>query len=434
MSATRRNLLLIGLMGGLGLLAAFWPAFETAWVGLFGAYLGVALFDALAVRRQRGLRLERQVPGSLPVGVWHTVQLRLHNTGTVPLDVAVFDHYPVQADLRGLPRDLRVPRGGWVQCEYGIRPTRRGREHFVGTQVRHRSPLGLWTHNRWLESSQEVHVYPDFAAIAHYALLATDNRLSQIGVRKRPRRGAGMDFHQLREWRDGDSPQQVDWKATARTRKLISREYQDERDQEVVFLVDCGRRMLARDGELSHFDHSLNALLLLSYVAMRQGDSVGVLTFSGNHRWLAPAKGRGLTNRLLNGLFDLEPGPGNPDYSKAASDLMVRQRKRALVVLITNLRDEDHADLLPALDLLRRRHLVVLASLREQALEDAASGPSDDFESALTLASANEYLAGRESGLRALRARGVSCVDVTPQNLPVSLVNRYLDLKAVGRI
>ncbi|MGB0713283.1 MAG: DUF58 domain-containing protein [Gammaproteobacteria bacterium] len=428
------NLVCVACLGGIALLIPFVPSLETPWVALFGVYLGVALFDGFSVRRHSGLSVERQVPGSLPVGVWHSVRLRLRNAGDSARTVKVFDHYPVQAELRGLPQTLVVPPRGWAQCEYGIRPTRRGREVFSGTEVQVRSPLGLWRHGRMLEARQEVHVYPDFAAIAHYALLATDNRLSQIGVRKRPRRGSGLDFHQLREWRDGDSPQQVDWKATARTRKLISRDYQDERDQEVVFLIDCGRRMLARDGELSHFDHSLNAVLLLSYVAMRQGDSVGALTFSGSDRWLAPVKGRGLMNRLLNGLFDLEPGTGNPDYARAATDLMLRQRKRALVVIITNLRDEDHADLAPALALLGRRHLVVLASLREQALEDAASQTVNDFGDALELAAANDYLARREAGLNDLRGRGVSCLDVTPERLPVSLVNRYLELKAVGGI
>ena len=136
------------------------------------------------------------------------------------------------------------------------------------------SVLGLWKKNIIQPLKSEVRNYPNFSSVMKYSLLATDQRLNQMGILKKRRRGEGLNFHQLREYRDGDSLRQIDWNATARTHKLISRDYQEERDQQIIFLVDCGRRMLAHDDQLSHFDHTLNAILLLSHVALRQGDAV----------------------------------------------------------------------------------------------------------------------------------------------------------------
>src|SRR5690606_26842305 len=171
-----------------------------------------------------------------------------------------------------------------------------------------------------------VKVYPDFMAIAAYTILATDNHTSQMGIKKKPRRGTGLEFQQLREYRRGDSLRQLDWKATARRQQLISREYQDERDQQIVLLIDSGRRMRTRDDELSHFDHALNAVLLVSYIALRQGDSVSVMSFGENHRWLPPQKGAGQIKNLLNGMYDLQAENCAPDYTKAAEKLAVLQQ------------------------------------------------------------------------------------------------------------
>ena len=276
--------------------------------------------------------------------------------------------------------------------------------------------------------------FPNFAEITRYALLAIDNRLSQIGVLRKRRRGEGLDFHQLREYRQGDTMRQIDWKATARMRKLISREYQDERDQQIVFLIDCGRRMAARDGELSHFDHTLNAVLLLAYVALREGDTAGLMTFAtGDERFVAPRKSGATINRFLNALYGLQPTLQTPDYYQAALDLSLRLKKRSLVIIVSNLRDEDAEGLMPALALLRRRHLVMFANLREGVVEQTLQRPIRNDDDALTYAAAASYLADREALTRRMQGQGVRLLDVEPARLPIAMVNRYLDLKQGGQ-
>jgi uncharacterized protein (DUF58 family) len=230
---------------------------------------------------------------------------------------------------------------------------------------------------------------------------------ADLGLQLRQRRGEGTDFHQLRDFRVGDSLRQVDWLATARFHKPISREYQEERDQQVIFLLDCGRRMRARDGDISHFDHALNALLISAFVALRQGDSVGLLSFAGVSRWVAPVKGRFQVSHLLEQIYDLDSAPVTSDYLEVAQQLMTRQTRRSLVVLISSLEPQDSEDLAKATRLLSQHHLVMVASMRQQVLSDTLESDVVSIDDAL-------------------RYFGVS------QHMHTTLINEYMALKRSG--
>jgi uncharacterized protein (DUF58 family) len=315
-----------------------------------------------------------------------------------------------------------------------LRPPRRGELEFSGCDLRLSSPLGLWSRRRTLPLPVRVRVFPNFSEISHYTLLATDDRLGQLGVRRRQRRGLGAEFHQLREYRRGDSLRQIDWKATSRVRKLISREYQDERDQRLLFLLDCGRRMRHADSGRGHLDEALNALLLLAYVAVRQGDAVGLMTFGGPKRWLAPRKDSDTVNRLLNAVYDLQPTPEAADPLAAARELMQTQTRRAMVLMLTNSRDEDQEELAAAIRLLRRRHLVVVADLRETALERTLAEPVTDRDSALRFHGVQGYLQARRDHHERLGHLGAYVLDLLPRQLPVALVNQYFAVKRAGTL
>jgi uncharacterized protein (DUF58 family) len=434
MMPTPRLLAALGVLIALALAASLWPGLGPAWWAALAALGLLALIDALRVLRPPALTLERALPDSLALGAWREVPLHVASDAHRPLRLEVYDHHPDSMQAEGLPQRLTLRPGTHAELRYRLRPCQRGPAAFDRIQLRCASPLGLWRRNLRLPLSGQTRVYPNFALVAHYALLALDHRLSMIGILKRRRRGEGQDFHQLREYRPGDALRQIDWKATSRMRKPISREYQDERDQEIVFLLDCGHRMTAQDDDLSHFDHTLNALLLLGHVALRQGDAVGLATFGGTQRRLKPGKGPLGMTRLLNALYDLQPSVQAPDYLQAASELLAHQRKRALVVLVTNLRDEDATELLPAIALLRRRHLVLVASLREAAIDDALDAPVQVLRDALRVGAVHDYAAHRQQVLERVLATGALALDVTPERLPVNLVNRYLDIKRSGRL
>ena len=277
-------------------------------------------------------------------------------------------------------------------------------------------------------------VYPNYEPVIRFALLAMQSRESPMGIVRRPRAGSSRDFHQLRDYRDGDPLAQIDWKASSRRQMLISRDYQEQRDQSIVFLLDTGRRMRALDGGVPQFDHVLNAVLLVAYMALRQGDQVAVKSFGGSDRWLPPMKGNHVMPVLLNHLYDYQTTPAPSDFAGAVEQLMARQRRRSLVILLTNLRGEDGKELLPAMQVLASRHLVLLASMREGTVQDAFSTPVESFSSALRFLAADRYVQERREILASLGSSGILTLDSTAKDFPVALANSYFDIKAAGRI
>jgi uncharacterized protein (DUF58 family) len=284
-------------------------------------------------------------------------------------------------------------------------------------------------------------VFPDFAQVARYAWLAGDRRLQEIGIKAYRQRGEGTDFKQLAEYRYGDSVRHIDWKASLRLDKPIVREFQDERDQYVMLLIDCGRRMRADDRQTdigaTHFDQVLNAVVLLAHVALSQGDAVGALTFGTapeDQRMFVPRKGAHALNALMAQMYGVQPTPHHADYVAAAQDLLRRQRKRALVIVITDFRDEDGSELGLALRLLRQRHLVMLASVRERIVAELVAQPVVSGAAALDVASAQLYEQQRRDAFVKLAARDALMIDAEPENLGVELVNRYRAVKRAGMI
>ena len=433
MIPSQRLLWAVVLLAAAACAASVFSEFQPAWSALAAAFAVLCLVDAFAGRRIPLPALVRQVPGSLALGVHSDVRLRVANAAGLRVRLELFDHHPPTFESEGLPRRLDLARGQWTEVAYRVRPVARGEAKFDPAEARLHSPLGLWLVRRYVGQPSEVRVYPNFRALAKYTLLATDNRLSQIGVLQVRRRGEGTEFHQLREYREGDAQRTIDWKATARTGRLISREYEEEKDQRVLLVIDCGRRMASKDDELSHFDHALNAALLLAHVALRQGDAVGMMTMAGVNRYCEPRKSvERLIYRPIRG--GIEPTLDIPDYHLAAQEVMRQVRRRSLVIVLTNLRDEDDDTLLPALKLLRTRHLVVLASLREAIISRALWTRVDSFDRAVTHAAAADYLAARERAFRRIGAAGAVCLDVEPERLAIALVNRYLELKRGGRL
>jgi uncharacterized protein (DUF58 family) len=192
--------------------------------------------------------------------------------------------------------------------------------------------------------------------------------------------------------------------------------------------------MLAKDDALAHFDHVLNAALVVGYLALRQGDAVGLLASGGAARWMPPKRGLGAVDVMLNTVYDLQAEPVATDYLAAATELTLRQSRRSLVLMVTNVRDEDIEDLLAAVRLLQRRHLVCVASLREGALDAGLEQPVANLDQAIGIGALAQYLDARDRAHKALRSQGVTVLDVTCPQLPAALVETYLSVKRAGRL
>src|SRR5262245_25969471 len=215
-----------------------------------GIVLGLAIFDFVWIRAARSPTATRRVRGTLPVNRASEVELTIHAELPRRTVMSIDDTTTAGLERQGLPVHLQVDSAGDHRVTYRVRPVSRGEHGFAGVYLTIRSPLRLWQRIVRAAAPQRVRVYPDFAAIAGYLALVSDRSAARVGIKVAPRRGEGLEFHQLREYRQSDSVRQVDWKATSRRRRLISREYHEERDQQVLFLLDNGRRMRSRDGEL----------------------------------------------------------------------------------------------------------------------------------------------------------------------------------------
>jgi uncharacterized protein (DUF58 family) len=408
------------------------------------ALVAAAIADFAMTRaawRKSAVKMVRRLPPAFAVGVQRPVIVKLEAESGRDWACRLYDHADPSLLTEGMPRHFSIGAGKQVEMNYVVTPTRRGAVTFEPADVQVRSRLGLCELMERLGEKEERRVYPDFQQIARYAWLAGDRRLQEIGIKTYQQRGAGTDFKQLSEYRYGDPVRHIDWKAALRMGKPVIREFQDERDQCVLLLIDCGRRMRADDrvGGIgtSHFDQVLNAVMLLSFVALKQGDAVGAMTFGapvGDERVFSPRKGAQTLDALMGALYSVQPTPTHSDYVAAAQTLLARYPKRALVIVITNFRDEDSSELSQALRLLRSRHLVMLASLRERIVAELIAQPLTTSEAALEVASAHLYEQSRRDAFVRLSARDALMVDAEPERLGVELVNRYHAVKRAGLI
>lgn len=434
MRPTARFLNLVIAWTLLGIVASIWPDLKIGWVGAGVVVLAVVLADIATLPRKGGIKATRTAPGRFALGQRGAVTLSLQHDLRRSVPVRIHDGLPPWSEADGLPWAGTLPPGEITHLTYDLHFTRRGAQQFSSAHVLATSALGLWERLHRVAGESETRCYPNYEPVVRFALLATANREEQMGIVKRRRSGATLDFHQLREYQDGDVLARVDWKATSRRQTLISRDYEEQRNQTIILVPDCGRRMRAMDGELSQFDHCLNAMLLVSFIALRQGDEVGIIGFGGVQRWLNPVKGAASMPKLLNHLYDYETTGEPSDFIEAAERIMARQKRRALIIFLTNMRTEDSSHLLSAVRLLQRRHMTIVATLREAEMEQRAAAPVRTLHDALSFGALCSYFQERGRVLQNLRANRIMTIDETAQNLPVALANRYLDIKAAGMI
>jgi len=399
------------------------------WVITGACLAAVFMCDGVLAFSVKKPVVTRKIPGRFAVGVEGELTLRVANSAKRILHLSAYDGLPATADCELLPWSGWIKGKGYVDVTYPVTLHERGEQVFAQTYLLLTSPLGLWSRRIRSGVEDQVKVYPNYQPILRFALMAMAHRQEQTGIIRKNRAGLSRDFHQLRDYQFGDSLSQIDWKASSKRRSLISRDFQEQLDQSVVLMLDCGRRMRTLDGEISQFDHCLNSMLLVSYVALRQGDHVGILSFGGTERWLPPVKGGHAMTTVLNHLYDYETSPYPSDFSEAAERLLRHQRRRAMVVVLTNLRGEDGDELVEPLRKLRQKHVVVLASLRESGIDEMLDGEVANFDDALGYLAAQDYSAEREGVLANLRSHGVVTLDETAQKFPVALANRYLDTR-----
>ncbi len=435
-------------------LASIVPAFATlalyldlsAWplvVGIDVVLLAIALIDLTSLPRKKHISARREMGQVATRGEWHDVTLVIENRSRRVIDTIVRDDQMPELNSNEHAFPVRLPPKSRARLQYRLIPRRRGAFRLEHVYLQSSSKLKLWTKLHRLNVRDELRVYPALKQISRYALYARLNRMSLLGVRRIRRVGTDNEFERLRDYTPDDQYRSIDWRATSRRFKLTIRDYQSNQSQRVVFLIDCGRMMVNESGGHSLLDAAFDAALTLGYVTLTQKDEAGLMCFSDRVlRWLPPVGGRQQLNRMVHAVHDVHPELVESRFDLAMLHLQQQCRKRTLVIVITNLIDEQNADVLRAhVANLVGRHLPLTVLLRDHELFTPIERlPRLDAESSkipatlpqvYTAAAAGSILNWRHQVLTDLRHSGALTIDTTPENLTAPLINEYMRIKAM---
>lgn len=417
-------LLSIGLLASGRWLLAVWI--------VDGVVALLALVDLFSLPRSGTLAIERSAGRIASLRKPHVVTLTVFNRSHRAFDSTIRDGLPV--GLTAQPAELRhfFAARSRAEFDYHLTAERRGSFALDHVFIRVHSRWKLWQRIFASRVETTIHVYPDLKQLSQYAVLARMNRLNLLGVRRTRRIGQDNEFERLRDYAQGDNYRHIDWRSTARRGKLTVKDFQQNQSQRLYFLIDCGRMMTNQAAGISLLDHAFNAALMLSYVALSHGDSVGMICFSDAiHSFVPATGGMQQMNRLLHASFNQFPRLVESRYDRAFLYLDRQSRKRSLVVLITNLIDDVNRNQIEQyLAHLVGRHLPLGVLLRDRRLYHYLEGNRQDPQTFYRAAAAADILGWRHQVLTDLHAKGVLSLDVFPDELTAPLVNRYLDIKA----
>jgi uncharacterized protein (DUF58 family) len=414
--------------------AAFLPALMPAGLAIAALALAAAVLDLRRACPLEALEMVRQHDAVMSHGAAHTVKLVVRSRSPRPATVELEEVWPPSVTPSRVHLAIAVPAGGQAEASYAVTPHHRGALTVAATAARSHGPWRLLSRQRSAAlAAGEVRVYPNIKGIARYELAARRHLMGQLGIRSVRRRGAGTEIEGLRDYTPDDEYRRIDWKATARRDRPITRELREEQTQNVYLLIDCGRLGAVEMGGATRLDFAVNAALVLAHVATVRGDRVGLLVFDREvRRHLPPGRAsRAVIPRLARLLYDVAPATVEPDYDRAFDLLAARHRRRGLVVLFSDVLSPAASQAVIAhLGRSAHRHLPLCVAIDDPVVRDAVRHPIATPDDVYRAAAAAELRHERSLALRAMRDRGVLVLDVPPEAATPTVISRYLELKA----
>ncbi len=432
MQLTRRAILLLLITAPLIALATWLGGMIQAafWYLLF--CLALIILDGRLAEPIQRIVIQREHAQKLNLGIENPVSLHLQNHGRREILFTLRDEPPDKFTVSQRVFAGRcLPHQAW-SAQYSVTPLNRGVYAFGNFTLRWQGPLGLLIRQKRIQAEASVKVYPNLLDVQRYDLLLRRNRLQEMGLRHSRQRGEGTEYERLREYLPDDDFRRIDWKATARRYRPITVEYETERSQNVFLAIDTGRMMQSPVERISKLDYVINASLLLTYVATGKGDKVGLMTFADQiGAFLSPGQGKGQFYKALELLYAVHPEPVEPDYHYALNYLALKQRRRSLIVLFTDISSGAGMDALAAhAAVLRRSNLLLIVTISDPDVVEAAHMRPGNSLTAYQRATAGQMLEERRLVLDRLRQQGSLVLDSPANQLSTDVINRYLELKA----
>jgi len=412
------------------------PALRYAVLIYDAALFALALFDYFTSRKLPAeLTIVRQFEKRFAIGDETKITLHIENASARNFYLKIKDEFPPELILTGKREaEINVEAQTAADYIYGLTPPKRGKYQFGVIVARFLSKLKLVWCQTNLGENESIKVYPNMRRAREMALKAL-GAVSFLAVqRKAVLRGEGRDFESMRDYVRGDELRHISWTATARRSKLTTRQYQIERDQTILIALDAGRLMTGRIGDETKFDTAIHASLALMSAAARGGDNCGLLVFGRKvKKFLPPQKGVRHVDAVLEALHDLEPELIEPSYARAFQFVASNSKKRAFVVILTDLVDKESSkELITSLKLLRPRHLPLVVTIGDRDLNRTVSEKPLEIKDVFTQSAAEEIIHQRESALRLVETLGGLALDVTTNSLAPRLLETYLKVKERG--
>ena len=423
---------------GLVPLSVSWqiPFLRTAVIVFDILLIAAAVIDHLISRRLPAeVTSRREFDKRFAIGDPTEVRVFIENASGRFLHLKLKDEYPAEMRLgESREAEMRLDAHESASFSYFLTPLRRGRYEFGSTAVRFKSKLGLVWCQASLGRPQFVKVYPNMRRAREIELKALGARSFLAIQRRAVRRGEGREFESMRDYVRGDELRHISWTATARRNRLTTRQYQIERDQTVMIALDGGRLMTGRIGDETKFDTAIHASLALMSACGRAGDNCGIAVFGRRvKKYLPPKRGLEHMDAVLEALHDMEPELIEPSYARAFQFISSSSKKRAFVVILTDLVDKESSkELINSLRLLRPRHLPLVVTIGDRDLNTAVSRPPANIKEVFTQSAAEEIIHQREQALKLVESLGGLALDVTTQTLGTKLLETYLRVKERG--
>jgi len=412
------------------------PLLRTATITFDFLLIATAIVDFFVSRRiPKGFRIHREFDRRFAIGDPAKVSLRVENDTTRTYHLDLKDEYPAEMTLdESRQAEFSISPRSTAEFFYHLTPSRRGRYSFGRVVVRFLSRLGLvWCQAESAEP-ESVKVYPNMRRAREIELKALGAQSFLAVQRRAVRRGEGREFESMRDYVRGDELRHISWTATARRSKLTTRQYQIERDQTVVIALDGGRLMTGRIDNETKFDTAIHGSLALMSACAKAGDNCGLAVFGRRvKKYLPPKRGIEHIDSVLETLHDLEPEMVEPSYARAFQFISSNLKKRAFVVILTDLVDKESSkELINSLKLLRPRHLPLVVTIGDRDLNSMVSAAPTDIKNVFRQSAAEEIIHQREAALRLVESLGGLALDVTTQTLGPQLLETYLRVKERG--